>query len=100
MTVDAGQERVDETKPNSQRIVSVSADMIPLHCPLPGTTLWNSHPRVYIPVEDTGQARCGYCGTEFVIKKEAVFDPSRSMIDAAAGLDDPPDSEIVDIFGG
>jgi uncharacterized Zn-finger protein len=91
---------MDDTKPNSQNIVKVTADMLPVHCPLPGTTLWNSHPRVYIPVEDTGQARCGYCGTEFVIKKEVAFDPSQSMIDAAAGLEEPSDTENVDIFGG
>lgn len=41
--------------------------MLPLHCPRPEDSLWNSHPRVYVPVEDTGHARCPYCGTEFVM---------------------------------
>jgi uncharacterized Zn-finger protein len=33
-----------------------------------GSSLWNSHPQVYIPVEETGQAKCPYCGTEYVLK--------------------------------
>jgi uncharacterized Zn-finger protein len=100
VAAETGQERMDDDKPNAHRIVSVSPDMLPLHCPQSGTTLWNSHPRVFIAVEETGQARCAYCGTEFVIAKPAEFDPSVSMIDAVAGLDGTVDPEAADIFGG
>jgi uncharacterized Zn-finger protein len=31
--------------------------------------LWNSHPRVYLPVEQTGWAKCPYCSAEFVLKR-------------------------------
>lgn len=41
---------------------------LPLHCPMPGSTLWNSHPRVFLPIEDTGKAKCPYCGAEYVLK--------------------------------
>lgn len=41
---------------------------LPLHCPMPGEALWSSHPRVYLPIEATGQARCPYCGMEYVLK--------------------------------
>jgi len=30
--------------------------------------LWNSHPKVYLDVASTGQAKCPYCGTEFQLK--------------------------------
>jgi uncharacterized Zn-finger protein len=40
---------------------------LPLHCPLDSMSLWNTHPRVYLPIEDTGKAVCPYCGTEFVL---------------------------------
>ncbi|MFK8014933.1 MAG: zinc-finger domain-containing protein [Gammaproteobacteria bacterium] len=53
--------------PNTQNIYKVTPDDLPVHCPMPGSSLWNSHPRVYLPVEKTGQAKCIYCGAEFVL---------------------------------
>ena len=41
---------------------------LPLACPMPGMSLWNSHPRVYLPIETTGEARCPYCGAVYVLK--------------------------------
>jgi uncharacterized Zn-finger protein len=29
--------------------------------------LWNSHPRVYLPIEARGEADCPYCGAHFVL---------------------------------
>ena len=40
---------------------------LPLSCPMPDMHLWNSHPRVYLPIEDTGREQCPYCGAEFVL---------------------------------
>ncbi|OGT78814.1 MAG: hypothetical protein A3J35_01550 [Gammaproteobacteria bacterium RIFCSPLOWO2_02_FULL_52_10] len=54
--------------PNNQRQYEVSKKDLPLHCPMPGMSLWNSHPRVYLPVEATGEARCPYCGAEFILR--------------------------------
>jgi len=36
-------------------------------CPNPkaGMTLWNGHPRVFLDVARTGEARCPYCGTVY-----------------------------------
>jgi uncharacterized Zn-finger protein len=48
---------------NTQRVVEVTADDLPLYCPTPDMTLWNGHPRVFIPVDQTPEARCPYCGT-------------------------------------
>ena len=47
----------------NQRSVEVTAADLPLHCPLPSQKLWNTHPRVYLPIEATREARCPYCGT-------------------------------------
>lgn len=55
--------------PNDQDLYEVTVDDLPLHCPLPDMSLWNSHPRVYLPIEKTGQAKCPYCGAEFVLKR-------------------------------
>jgi len=32
---------------------------------MPDMAVWNSHPKVYLPVEETGEAKCPYCGAEF-----------------------------------
>jgi uncharacterized Zn-finger protein len=57
-------------QPNTQRKVAVSAKDLPIHCPLPDASLWNSHPRVYIPLAEAGNKRaiCPYCGAEFVLE--------------------------------
>ena len=53
------------TTPNAKSAVEVRADDLPVHCPTAGSSLWNSHPQVYIPVEETGKAKCPYCGCEY-----------------------------------
>jgi uncharacterized Zn-finger protein len=30
--------------------------------------LWNSHPKVYLDVASTGEAKCPYCGTQYKLK--------------------------------
>lgn len=56
-------------QPNAKNRYEVSTADLPLACPMPGMTLWNSHPRVYLPIEQTGTARCPYCSAEFVLKR-------------------------------
>ena len=55
--------------PNDKNTYEVSRADLPLHCPLPEMSLWNSHPRVYLPIEKTGQAKCPYCGADFILKE-------------------------------
>lgn len=50
---------------NTERQYTVKRDDLPLSCPTPEMVLWNSHPRVYLPIEKTGEAKCPYCGAEF-----------------------------------
>jgi uncharacterized Zn-finger protein len=35
---------------------------LPLSCPMPKVASWNAHPRVYLPILETGKATCPYCG--------------------------------------
>lgn len=51
-----------------QKQVEVTASDLPLHCPLPSQALWNSHPRVFLPIGDDGEAQCPYCGTRYVLR--------------------------------
>ncbi len=34
-----------------------------LYCPNPKMALWSGHPRVFLDVASTGEAKCPYCGT-------------------------------------
>jgi len=53
--------------PNAQKVYEVSRADLPVSCPLPDMMLWNSHPKVYLPIEATGRAKCPYCGADFVL---------------------------------
>jgi uncharacterized Zn-finger protein len=57
-----------EMTPNAAQRYEVTHDDLPLHCPMDGMSLWNSHPRVYLPIEETGKAMCPYCGAEYILK--------------------------------
>jgi uncharacterized Zn-finger protein len=52
---------------NAQHQYEVTAADLPLACPMPSMKLWNSHPRVYLPIEATGSAKCPYCGAEYAL---------------------------------
>lgn len=52
-------------KANEQREYEVSRQDLPLSCPLPSQKLWNSHPRVYLPIEESGTASCPYCSARY-----------------------------------
>ena len=43
-------------------------------CPSPKADmkLWNSHPKVYLDVARTGEAKCPYCGTVYRLKAGEV----------------------------
>ena len=58
-----------EIPANAQNRYDVTAADLPVHCPMPGMSKWNSHPRVFLPVEETGEARCPYCGAMYVLKR-------------------------------
>jgi uncharacterized Zn-finger protein len=53
---------------NTERRYTVARSELPLCCPTPAMAVWNSHPRVYLPIEATGSAKCPYCGAVFVLE--------------------------------
>jgi uncharacterized Zn-finger protein len=52
-------------QPNVESHYQVTKADLPLSCPMPGMYLWNSHPRVFLPIEQTGTAKCPYCGATY-----------------------------------
>ena len=54
---------------NAEHQYEVTEADLPLSCPMPGMMLWNSHPRVYLAVAETGWAKCSYCGAEYTLQR-------------------------------
>ena len=59
---------MNERHDNTQRVIEVTENDLPLHCPMPQHADWNAHPRVYLPIEVRGDALCPYCGTLYRLK--------------------------------
>ena len=60
---DASDSRLDDASTQSE--YEVRRNDLPLSCPTPEQKLWNSHPRVYLPIEKTGTATCPYCSAVY-----------------------------------
>lgn len=43
---------------------------LPLSCPMPGTSLWDAHPRVFLPIEREGEVTCPYCSAHYQLETE------------------------------
>ena len=46
-----------------------------IFCPSPvaGMKLWNTHPRVYLDIAQSGAAKCPYCGTVYKLREGEHF---------------------------
>lgn len=64
-TLDGEQTQEGIQTPNAQKSYQVTRQDLPLHCPMNGMRQWDSHPRVFLPIESTGEAKCPYCGAEY-----------------------------------
>lgn len=52
----------------NEQIIKVSKEQLPLSCPQPEEDVWNMHPRVYFPLDKSGEAVCPYCGARYVLQ--------------------------------
>jgi uncharacterized Zn-finger protein len=58
--------QIGTNTPAAEQAYAVHRVDLPTYCPVPGSSLWNGHPRVYIQLEHAGdEARCIYCGARF-----------------------------------
>lgn len=65
---DAMPDATRNIEPNASNSYQVTRADLPLSCPMPGMKLWNSHPRVYLAIEQAGWAKCPYCGAEYTLR--------------------------------
>ncbi|OGO92781.1 MAG: hypothetical protein A3F10_04580 [Coxiella sp. RIFCSPHIGHO2_12_FULL_42_15] len=51
------------------RHIAVTRKDLPLCCPMPDQRLWDAHPRVYLPIEETEDhvVVCPYCEAEYTL---------------------------------
>ena len=68
--VRAGRVEEELIAANAENVYRVAKDALPLHCPLPGMYLWNSHPKVFLPIEATGEAKCPYCSSVYELQAD------------------------------
>ena len=66
------------TTTTSTPVLLLAKDLTPqggVFCPNPlaKMALWSGHPKVYLDVGHTGQAKCPYCGTAYRLKAGEVF---------------------------
>lgn len=57
-------------KASTEQHYTVSHRDLPLSCPTAAMRLWDAHPRVYLPIEETGHATCPYCGAEYSLSDD------------------------------
>jgi uncharacterized Zn-finger protein len=62
--------KVKKEVANAEKNYVIRPDQLPLSCPTRDMELWNSHPKVYLPIEKTGVEVCPYCGCRFVLQQE------------------------------
>ncbi|NIP19395.1 MAG: zinc-finger domain-containing protein [Xanthomonadales bacterium] len=53
------------TTASKQDLYEVTRSDLPLSCPTQAQKLWNAHPRVFLPIEETGEAICPYCSAQY-----------------------------------
>ena len=53
-------------------VVELEAGDLPAYCPNKSMPVWCTHPKVYLDVATTGEARCPYCGTGYRLKGGAA----------------------------
>lgn len=55
---------------SSQKIHVVHRRDLPLSCPTAAMDLMSTHPKVYLPIEQSGIEVCPYCGSRFVLQDD------------------------------
>jgi uncharacterized Zn-finger protein len=66
----------DLARASESRCYEVVPSDLPLSCPMPTMRLWDAHPKVYLPIEETGKATCPYCGAQYLLVSDSSTQPA------------------------
>lgn len=53
---------------STEKVYTITIADTPLCCPMLNMRLWDSHPRVYLPITETGKETCPYCEATYILK--------------------------------
>ncbi|MDO5687329.1 MAG: zinc-finger domain-containing protein [Neisseria sp.] len=56
---------------SAPEIIMLTAEDLPVFCPPAGKSLWDQHPRVFLPLDKHGECRCPYCGAHYRLHGES-----------------------------
>lgn len=62
----------EKNQASTKRCYEVTLADLPLSCPPLNLRVWDSHPRVYLPILETGKVECPYCGAEYVLLDDSL----------------------------
>lgn len=62
----------------TQRRYEITHADLPLSCPPREDRVWDAHPRIYMPIEETGKVVCPYCGAEYILTDFATHGTNQS----------------------
>lgn len=66
-SADAPADRTGDARTDAA-LIELDAEDLPAFCPHRRMTVWSAHPRVFLDLSHTGQARCPYCSTEYRLR--------------------------------
>ena len=55
------------SNPPPERRYEINKIDLPLSCPMPSMSGWDSHPRVFLEIDEKGEVLCPYCGALYVL---------------------------------
>ena len=54
---------------NADKVYKITEKDLPVCCPMPDMIIWNSHPKVYLPIDKSNPKEiCPYCGAKFELQ--------------------------------
>lgn len=64
---------IDQSKAKTDQVFEVTAQDLPVCCPLPQHSRWNMHPRVFLHFDENNEAVCPYCGAKYVLTGDTAL---------------------------
>lgn len=61
-------QKIEAEQACAKRRYEITNKDLPLSCPMQDMSVWDAHPRVFLPIEELGTVRCPYCSAEYVLK--------------------------------
>jgi len=58
---------VTKKSANTEKTYHVNSSDLPVSCPSRDMSTWDSHPKIYMEMSESGEAVCQYCGAQYIL---------------------------------